>query len=595
MAANPLSIAMSISAKDNASPALRELQKNLGGVLTKTAALAASSVAFVKMAGAIRNSILPASQFNKELMRISLSAEGTTKRVKELYDSIYDNAQRTGIGRENLAAGYSRLTTEGLKVEDINSVMNAVSKTMLVTGATSEQLASNALMARRSFGINLDETGAQELFDKIHQASISGTAGFNDLSMILQKVGTSANRANIGLEETLALTQGLASSGESAEVVATMNKSMMRLFNDPKLRRTIERRAGVQFFDRETGERNSVIDIFGQIQNAYMSKETDRERSRLFDTVFDGVDARTKNALYSIISDGASVNNMRTMYESISKANGVVARDAEEFQRNYATQSAILAQTLRRARESAGKSVGDLLVAPLEMINKTLGTGDYGNVLLGTTAGMGLLAGGLALGGLGKIGKLAGGLGKAAVGSQVAEKLGVTSVFVTNMPPVMQGINKLPGALSKVSVGLNLAAAGALGWSIGTALNEHMKQNPDGFANRFTDSVIEDIMNLVSPRHREMRREERNEERRRNYASLRSFDNTEIYGTEEENRKLRESLEFSDDEFSFAKMPSIDNNISVSVFMDKNGRLIDQRVLEQREYSDRREFAVLDR
>ena len=528
---------------------------------------------------AMKKYAFEAANLNKELMRIA-QVTGTQKTggAAKMNEAIFAAAKNTGLEYNDILSGYGKLASAGIGLDEIKNSMENISKAAVVSKATTEQLGNAVLVASKSFNLDM-KTDSLTMLDKMYKAGKLGNAELDSLSTILGRVGPMAKLAGLGLEETLAFIEGMASSMESEEVVATMSKSVMKMFNDPKLRKAVQQSTGAQFFNAD-GSRNSVFDILSAIQDKFLSFDSEKDRSRFFESTFGNADERTKNGLLSILNADGSINKMRDMFKDISGASGEINRDMSELMNNMQSQTNRLKATWAKMTTGAGSSI-DKSFAP---VLKSIADFTNKNVSDKFLSGALLVGGGaLAIGGaLGKFGALKGLLGKgtplgAASGAaggiltgKVYEKMGITPVYIagaasgvfTNTNNLLDTLGKqkntldtlgktlpflaraLPigaGTTATLTAGAALAAL-PVGVLAAGAIHNWGKSSDEVMKERFADGDGEKLAKIIAENNRR----------------------------EELLRQRRESLAAGDTQ----------TVVNVSVNLDKDGRNIDMKKYE---------------
>jgi TP901 family phage tail tape measure protein len=434
-----LKISMKILA--DASQAVAELGKlkspilNVGGNLSQMFGQQALD--------SLKKYTFEAAKLNKELTRISqVTGTQTTGGVGIMNKAIFEAAKKTGIEYEDILSGYGKLASAGIGLDEIKNSMENITKAAVVSKATTEQLGNAVLVASKSFNLDM-KTDSAVMLDKMYKAGKLGNAELDKLSTILGRVGPMAKLAGLGLEETLAFIEGMASSMEGEEVVATMSKSVMRMFNDPKTRKAVEKATGAQFFNADGG-RNNVFDIFGAIQDKYLSFDNDQGGSRFFEKTFEGVGQREKEGLLSILNDQGSVDKMRDMFERIRDASGEINKDMSDLMKNVYAQTNRIKATWREIATLSGKTADGFLAPIMQKgVDAAQEKIDPKIASYALTGGMAIL-GGMAIASqikifkdlltkgtlkdaaLGKVGNAASGV----LEGEMWRKMGVTPVFI---------------------------------------------------------------------------------------------------------------------------------------------------------------------
>jgi TP901 family phage tail tape measure protein len=328
-----LKLALKIIA--DTSQAVSAIAKMDSGIigLGKNLASAFGSQSF----SALKRYTFEAANLNRELVRISQTAGSGLSSVSRMQKEIFAAAKATGVDYKNITEGYGKLAAGGLGEEQIKSIMKQVSKAQVLSTANSEQLTSALMVAGQAFGLDLTKD-SETIMNKMYQAGKSGKAELEDLSLIISRVGPVAKSAGLGLEDMLAFVEGMAESGEGAEIVSTMGRAVLGIFNDSAVRQRIEKMTGAQFFDAQ-GNRNNALDIFDTIQKSYLGKSEGLERTKFFEQMTKGMDDRASKGLLSIIGNDSSVEKMRQNFKEISNSGNVIGKDLKDAMNNMVDQT----------------------------------------------------------------------------------------------------------------------------------------------------------------------------------------------------------------------------------------------------------------
>ena len=123
MATTSLAVALKFIANNNVSPEIKKITGDLGKMAACAVAAKVSFDAFKSIGKYMLDAARGASDFNKELKKMSLIAQNNTQNVKKYYDSIHSNAQRTGINAKELLGGYKTLTGGGYGAKEVNALI----------------------------------------------------------------------------------------------------------------------------------------------------------------------------------------------------------------------------------------------------------------------------------------------------------------------------------------------------------------------------------------------------------------------------------------------------------------------------------------
>ena len=600
MALTETAIEVKFVARNSANSEFRRIADDLGRIAAAARGVNASFSRFKNIGGFMAGAAREASNFNRELRLISLSAENSTQNLRKMYDDMYTNSQRTGIRKEALLGGHAALSNFGLNNSQINSVMQNVADAMIVSRATSEQAANAVMIASRNFGFNAVDDSAQ-ILNKMYIAGKSGSLGIENLPNILEKIGAAGQRAGMSFDEILAFSETMADfNKKSPESAGAMGESILKIFDDERLQQSISRHAGVAFFN-EDGSRRNAFDVMGGLQQAYQSMESDRDRQRFINKTFGDANEATRNNLIKFLS--GDLSRMSDLREEIAAQQQGIAEDMELFTSNFGHQLNRLKKFFERTKTSAGDIFGDLAKEPIKLLADNLEGKDFGKLLFGGVAAAGiasLIAGGIgAFKGLkpgarlfGSAGNLAANMAKYEVLSKVTDD--VQKVFVMNMPdgfgggiaPALPSLGLPRGArgraLPKGAKGAaagkvlpKMAAAGksALGLAA-TAGKGALGLAPAALPVAAVAAAAAAPAIGIWGVYKALTDQRSADERKRERDAI--------------NPRIQSMIDRG-----IIEAPQVNNEVRVNVFLDSDGRLIDTKIMEERQNANSGDFSAL--
>ncbi|MFA6971634.1 MAG: phage tail tape measure protein [Gallionella sp.] len=422
-------------------------------------------------AGIVAN-IMQSARMDKGLIQIGQTAGVSQLEVAGLREELFRMGKETGQSVDDLKDGFNNAVQSGLNFKEALPVIDAVSKSVAVTGANANTLTSGLTVAATAFQFDLSKPGqAVNLLDQMTVAGRLGNAELQNLSDIFARVGPNAQSAGLGFTQTLAFIEGLSMIERQPERLATLADSTLRLFNNLNYTKEAANAIGVKFFNKDESRRDSMA-VIADIKKQYDKLKTDKQRALFMQSAFGKADLDTIKGIRILLS-GDTLSKIGTFSNQISNASGTIAKDLPAAINNSVDQVGRLKSSLREAADNFAKPINETLSNAIRfgMDKKENG----GLALNGKDMELG--AAGLAIGTLaaarygGKaisaLAGKAGGIGAGVAAGKVLESTaGVTPVFVVNMPSggiAGSGID-VPAGISKeipVGVGKDTLVKGA--------------------------------------------------------------------------------------------------------------------------------------
>lgn len=485
---------------------------------------------------------IQSANLDKDLVQLKLTAGGTADEMGRLRDTLFAAQKLTGQSIDDLKGGVDALIAGGLSMAEAIATVDPMAQTLAVAKTNADALAKAMGVASQQFDIDLSNTAeASLLLDKMVVAGRAGNAELEDLPNIFARIGSSAKSSNLGIDQTLALVEALSLVEPSAERLATLTDSTMRVFTNAHYMKAAQKGTGVRFFDAD-GSRRDALEVLGDIKTRYDKMETDAQRFSFINRAFGKADLDTQRGLKTLL-DGGSLGQLEQILGEISSASGTVSRDLPEAIGNAVDQTARLKGALREAADEFARPVNDALSGAIKWgmdskENGGLGLGGKEMIAGGALGALGLFGaaryGGKAIQGIaGKMGGLGTGV---ATGKALEAAAGVQSVYVVNMPGDLMGSGLPEKAVEKIfnpkvfskarttlgllggsslkalpamgtgamaTAGAMVAGAGAAGYGAGTLISDHIltDQGPLGssWGAKLSDKIGAAVAYAVSP------------------------------------------------------------------------------------------------
>lgn len=385
------------------------------------------------------------ARLDRQLIRTQQTAGMTNDQREEWRGEQWRLAKTYGIEREQVQTGFDTLIASGLSYDKAKASAEAIAQSTAVTGADSGILAKALITGSSAFDIDLSQpTAALDLLQKMIVAGRLGNAELENLSDIFPKVGADSKKAGMTMAQSLSFVETLSLIELEPDRLGTLAQSTLRAFTNNTYRNEVTRTTGVDFFDKKGNTRNTQ-DVFLDLKKKYGTLKTDRDRARFMGVVFGKMDQDTQKGVNAFLT-GNRLEQFASSTGDIDNAKGVIEKDlADNLNSSTAVGSrmkATLGQAIDRMATPLNKGfadIGSYLLDDLNLSGEQMLAGGAALGLGGYYAGRGAKAGAGAL-----FNKFLGGadtLKNIAVGKVLEEATGTTSVFVTNWPTGMGGVN----------------------------------------------------------------------------------------------------------------------------------------------------------
>lgn len=404
-----------------------------------------------------------AAQLEKTLTQVRLTAGMTAQQQTEAYQRMFDMVRRNGGVLEDTLAGFNALIQAGLTYQQAMKATEAINIARSVTGANDQTLASALTVSAANFNLDLAKGNtAIEMLDKMTVSGRLGNAELENLSSIIPRVASGAQRAGMDFEKMLSFLQALSLVEKQPERLATLADSTLRLFTNMRYAKDAEKALGIRMFD-SSGARRDPVAVLEDIRQKYSQLTTDAQRFKFMGVAFGQTDLDTQRGLSALLS-GEMLSKIRE-FEGITRgASGTLQGDLETATDNAIDQGSRLKNTLREAAEGFARPINDAFSRATKwaLDNRDKGgMGLSGGQLIGAAAG----AAGLAYtasrllpplmrGIAGRFGGVGAGV---AAGKALENAAGITPVYVVNWAEMNGG--GAAGALGTAGAAATGAAA----------------------------------------------------------------------------------------------------------------------------------------
>lgn len=430
--------------------------------------------------------IAKSAALDKNLTLIAQTAGAGRKETEALRGELFRMAKETGQEVEKLAGGFEQLVQAGMNWKEAGAAIEAINPVLAISKASAEDLAKALSTAATSFEFDLSDVKvAKNLLDQMVMAGSLGSAELNNLPDVFARVGVNARAAGMDFSRTLGFIETLSQFEKNPERLSTLADSTLRLFTNQQYKRRAMSATGVDFYDAKGGARDPFA-VLSDISQRYRGLKTTAQRDQFIEGAFGKTDLDTRRGLRMLLQ-GNSMNTAREFTTRIAGASGEVAKRLDDALDNAVDQSKRLKTALRDAAESFAQPINKAVSSSLKFLMDKKEQGGLelsgGQMLLGAAA---LVGGGLLGKKLlkGKFGTLAG-AGNVAAGvatGKALEQMGVTPVYVVNMPggglggglaeAAAGGLGgRLPGAILRGGMKAAYWTGRAIPWLAGPALS----------------------------------------------------------------------------------------------------------------------------
>ncbi|PKN05777.1 MAG: phage tail tape measure protein, partial [Deltaproteobacteria bacterium HGW-Deltaproteobacteria-7] len=269
--------------------------------------------------------IKQSAQLDQSLTRIGQTAGEGKAKVAGLRAELWRMSAETGEKIENLQQGFNSAVQAGLNFKEALPVIDAVNKAAAVSGASADSLTASLTVMSSVFGFDLSKPKeAERLLDKMRVAGKVGSAEMEHLANEFPRIGFSAKRAGMNVDQTLGFLETLSQAEKNSERRATLAASWLRLFTTPGYMKKATAATGVRFFDSK-GTRRDAMTVFEDIKTKYDKLKTDAQRQSFIGKFLEGADTETITASVALLQ-GNFLKKGREFTKAIENSSGTIAK-----------------------------------------------------------------------------------------------------------------------------------------------------------------------------------------------------------------------------------------------------------------------------
>jgi len=227
--ANDVKIQAVISAKDNASKVFKSFSEKHSGLVRGIKIGAAAAGAAVIGVGVA--SVKMASDFSKSMANVSTLVDTGTEDMDKMKKSVLEISKRTPVALDDLTSALYDVRSAGIAAEDAMMVLEKSAQLGVAGLGTTAEAVDIATSAINSFNLSGEE--ATKVFDIIQLTVKSGKTNINELSTAFGNVAGTAASAGIRVDEMMAATAALTTTGLKASVAQTQLRSAIIALQAP--------------------------------------------------------------------------------------------------------------------------------------------------------------------------------------------------------------------------------------------------------------------------------------------------------------------------------------------------------------------------
>jgi len=195
------------------------LDKGLSVAITKASAALAGMVAVQKIGQFLKSSTQEFLAFENEMRRANTVMGLTQEQFESMSDAVTDLSTKVPIAADQLASGLFEVASAGISTQNQMAFLTEASK-FATAGFTDIETAVKGLTAAMK-GFNLEEADATRISDAFFTANKLGQTTIEEMATAIQRMTSSALKANLTLEETTAFFATFTGVTGSASEVAT--------------------------------------------------------------------------------------------------------------------------------------------------------------------------------------------------------------------------------------------------------------------------------------------------------------------------------------------------------------------------------------
>jgi TP901 family phage tail tape measure protein len=356
MAMTEFGLGFLLSAKDTASAVFHQLRGAMEEVVDENESLKASMISGAKSFGAgvvlaggaafaLKKSFDlagAAGTFDLAMARVGATSDATTEDLNTMREAALRLARESKFGPGELALAMERLAIEGVTpIQQADALRNSMNLARIaqLDLAQAVEVGSDTLQGA---GMGMGDFGL--MVDKITIAIRKLELGGADFRVVMAQAGTLTTEFGQSLDDTLIAVGMMRQRGVQAGRAAMQyGEILRRLAAEQGVQKAIQE-AGVNIFDKQTGQMRSMVDIILDIQNA-TSGWTEQRRNQLLADISGGrgmrammaimnasIDVEENGRVVTLRGAEAIAEYRRQMQQSTGAATAFLGRLSPEYQ-----------------------------------------------------------------------------------------------------------------------------------------------------------------------------------------------------------------------------------------------------------------------
>lgn len=341
--------------------------KQFGGAIDaatdRVVAFTATTSLIYAMGRGLQRLVSDAIAVEAAITSIQSILNATNSDLSKFTDSIFDLANKTGVGFFDAAKAAEEFARQGLSLEKTLAATQAALGIFRVSGGDITKIIEGLTSSVNSFAA--EGIGFQEVADKLAALDAKFATSATGLIEGLKRVGATAQDAGISFDELGAIIASVRQvSGRTEAVIGNGLKTIVTNLQNAGIQERIEA-IGVAVRDAG-GEFRPVIDVIRDLSTAFEGL-TDAQRAELSTKIAGKFQINTFKSLLQATRQGGF---FETGLETARGADGDIAKRIELL--NETTQTALqqFQNNITRLGATLGDSVGK------EFVDKVLHYGD---------------------------------------------------------------------------------------------------------------------------------------------------------------------------------------------------------------------------
>lgn len=211
--------------REQVDPFQKALQK-LGKSFQAIALFSIAQFGFRGLTGTLLDAVEYTKQLDKAMTDIRIVTGATSGELKQFTNEYNEMGQKMGRSTTEIAESFGVFYRQGREGVEAQKMVESTIVGAAVSGESLTEVADKLTSVINGFQLGSEE--AMSVMDKFAMLDASMSTSFKEMSYAMTKIASSANNANMSLDETLALVATISDvTRESAENIGTALKTMV--------------------------------------------------------------------------------------------------------------------------------------------------------------------------------------------------------------------------------------------------------------------------------------------------------------------------------------------------------------------------------